>query len=296
MPSTELLLEKPPDVPRVAPGNIMGKMLPGVMILTSAGFIAVGGVNTASLMMGGMMVASTVGMMGTGGKGGTRKAQISADRNDYLAYLDQTRSEIARARSQQRAALVWRHPDPTSLWSIAGGRRMWERRPSDADFSEVRLGRGAQRLAVRLTPPQVGPIEEVDAIGVLALRRLVQTHALVNDLPLSVKLRSFPVVSIDGDRDQGRALVRSMIAELASFHGPDLLLIAAVVDGPGRADWDWLKWLPHNQHPRLTDSLGSAAHGQRQPRRSRGCARPRTRQPAAIQPVGDLGRTRTRTW
>ncbi|SOD72413.1 S-DNA-T family DNA segregation ATPase FtsK/SpoIIIE [Jatrophihabitans sp. GAS493] len=260
MPAGETHLQAPPDLPRVLPVNMLTNLLPGVMILTSVGFVAIGGLNPASLMMGGMMVMSTVGMMGAGqgNRRGARKAQLTADRNDYLAYLDQIRDEISRTRSQQRAALVWTHPDPTSLWSIAGGRRMWERRPGDADFSAVRIGTGTQRLARRLIPPQTGPVEEVDPIGVLALRRLVRAHSLVDDLPLAVKLRSFPAVSIGGDPDQARSLARSMVAQLASFHGPDHLLVAAAVDGMARSQWDWLKWLPQNQHPTLTDSLGSA--------------------------------------
>ncbi len=258
-PAGEMHLEPPPDLPRLAPPNIMSAVLPGVMILTSVGFVAIGGLNPASLMMGGMMVASTAGMMGggMGNRRGARKAQINADRDDYLAYLDQCRGEVARTRMQQRAALVWSHPVPTSLWSFAGSRRMWERSSTDEDFTETRVGTGTQRLGRRLVPPQTGPIEEVDPIGLLSLRRFVQAHALVDDLPLAVKLRSFPAITVDGDREQARALVRSMIAQLACFHGPDHLLVAASVDSAGRSTWDWLKWLPHNQHPILTDSLGS---------------------------------------
>ncbi|MEO9140090.1 MAG: type VII secretion protein EccCa [Jatrophihabitans sp.] len=259
-PAGDIRLEPPPELPRLAPGNIIGTLLPGVMILTSVGFIAVGGLNPASLMMGGLMVASTAGMMGggQGNKRGARKAQMTADRNDYLAYLEQTRLDIARVRAQQRASLIWTHPVPTSLWSLAGGRRMWERRPTDEDFSAVRIGTGTQRLSRRLVPPQTGPIDEVDPIGVVALRNLVKTHALVEDLPLAVRLSSFPVVSIEGDLEAARALTRAMICQLASFHGPDHVLVAAAVDPAGRGRWDWLKWLPHNQDPTLQDGLGSA--------------------------------------
>jgi len=258
-PAGEIHLEPPPELPRLAPPNLLTGLLPGVMILTSVGFIAIGGLNPASLMMGGMMVMSTAGMMGSGmgNRRGARKVQMNTDRTDYLAYLDQTRAEIGRTRAQQRSGLVWTHPDPSSLWSVPGGRRMWERRPADADFSEVRMGTGVQRLARRLVPPQTGPIEEVDPIGALALRRLVMTHALVDGLPLAVKLRSFPAVAVGGDPERARSLVRSMLAQLAAFHGPDHVLIAAAVDPAGRGRWDWLKWLPHAQHPTLADGLGS---------------------------------------
>ena len=49
-----------------------------------------------------------------------------------------------------------------------------------------------------------------------------------------------------------------MICQLAVLHSPSLVLIAAVISDRNRAHWDWLKWLPHNQHPHANDGLGSA--------------------------------------
>ncbi|MBO0884011.1 MAG: type VII secretion protein EccCa, partial [Mycobacterium sp.] len=37
-----------------------------------------------------------------------------------------------------------------------------------------------------------------------------------------------------------------------------LLLIVGVFSDRSRSQWDWLKWLPHNQHPHANDGVGSA--------------------------------------
>jgi S-DNA-T family DNA segregation ATPase FtsK/SpoIIIE len=63
---------------------------------------------------------------------------------------------------------------------------------------------------------------------------------------------------ICGDTTRARALLRAMICQLAVFHSPSLVLIAAVISDPNRCHWDWLKWLPHHQHPHATDNLGPA--------------------------------------
>ena len=259
MPTGEVQLEPPPEIPRMLPGNVMSALLPGVMILGSVGFIFVGGLSAASMAMGGLILLSTLGMMG-GGMGGRktgRKAQIDTDRKDYLRYIEQVRRDIDRIRLGQRTSLLWSHPDPRSLWSIAGGRRMWERRPNDRDFSTVRVGVGPQRLARQLRPPQTGLIESLDPIGAVALRRLVRAHALVEDLPVAVKLRSFPAIEVRGARTEVRDLVRAMLAELTTFHGPDHVIVGVVTSGPSRTDWDWVKWLPHAQDPRESDAVGS---------------------------------------
>ncbi len=45
-------------------------------------------------------------------------------------------------------------------------------------------------------------------------------------------------------------------AQLVTFHSPDDLLITAVIGPETRADWEWLKWLPHAHHPEKSDALG----------------------------------------
>ncbi len=49
-----------------------------------------------------------------------------------------------------------------------------------------------------------------------------------------------------------------MVAQLATLHSPDDLVIA-VAAGPGAAErWDWTKWLPHTQqHSGRVDGAGS---------------------------------------
>ncbi|HEY0638979.1 MAG TPA: type VII secretion protein EccCa [Pseudonocardiaceae bacterium] len=265
MPGGEVHLEPPPEVPRVIPGNIMMKLMPVVMIVAMVGMTVLlftsGGAAARSpitLLFPAMMMFSMVGMFAGGGRSsGQRKAEMNEDRKDYLRYLGQMRERARESADEQRAALEWNHPDPAALWSLATSRRMWERRSSDADFCHLRVGRGSQRLATRLVPPQTGPVDELEPITTLALRRFVRAHSIVPELPISISLRGFAAVSISGDRDEVRALGRAMLGQLVTFHSPDDVMIAVVTSGRAKAEWEWAKWLPHTQHPRLTDGVGS---------------------------------------
>ena len=255
-------LEPPPEVPRVIPGNIMMKALPAVMIASSVGMMALmfstGSRAPAAMIMPGMMMISTVGMMagGMGGGKGQKKAEMNEDRKDYLRYLGQMRDRAREAADEQRAEREWVHPDPQMLWSLATTRRMWERRQNDPDFCHLRAGRGSQRLATRLVPPQTGPVEELEPIATLALRRFVRAHSLVPELPISIALRGFAAVGLIGDIEVKRGLARALLAQLATFHCPDDLLIAVVTAGRTKAQWEWTKWLPHVQHPTVVDGIG----------------------------------------
>lgn len=260
-PGGEVHLESPPEIPRTVPGNIVQKFLPAVMIVASLGMMVFmlqrAKDNPMMMMMPMMMLVSTVGMMAGGGRGGgEKKAEMNEDRKDYLRYLGQMRDRAREAADEQRLARDWVHPDPQTLWSIATSRRMWERRAADADFCQVRVGRGSQRLETRLVPPQTGPVEELEPITTLALRRFVRAHSLVSDLPIATSLRGFPAVGMQGDREQCRGLARAILSQLATFHTPDDVMIAVASSGRARTEWDWVKWLPHAQHPTETDGIG----------------------------------------
>ncbi|SDN78838.1 DNA segregation ATPase FtsK/SpoIIIE, S-DNA-T family [Lentzea jiangxiensis] len=240
----------------------MMKAMPVVMIVASVGMMGMMLVfmprQPAAMIMPGMMMISTIGMMASGmGSGkGQKKAEMNEDRKDYLRYLGQMRDRAREAADEQRAEREWVHPDPQMLWSLATTRRMWERRQNDPDFCHLRAGRGSQRLATRLVPPQTGPVEELEPIATLALRRFVRAHSLVPDLPISIALRGFAAVGLLGDIEDRRDLARALIAQLVTFHAPDDLLIAVVSAGRTKQLWEWAKWLPHVQHPTDIDGIG----------------------------------------
>jgi S-DNA-T family DNA segregation ATPase FtsK/SpoIIIE len=263
-PGGEVHLEPPPEVPRTIPGNILMKLMPVVMIVAMVGmvgFMFFGNPGVARspffLMMPMMMMVSMVGMFAGGGRGGgQKKAEMNEDRKDYLRYLGQMRDRAREAMVDQRASLEWVHPDPQSLWSLATSRRMWERRQNDADFLHLRVGRSSHRLATRLVPPQTGPVDELEPIATLALRRFVRAHSIVPDLPTQITLRGFAAVSMQGERELTRGLTRAMLAQLVTFHSPDDVLVGVATTGRAKQEWEWAKWLPHVQHPTLSDGIG----------------------------------------
>ena len=265
MPGGEVNLQGPPEVPRVIPGNLLMKLLPFVMIVAVVGMIAlmvtVGGRDMARnpmfLIFPMMMIMSMAGMfMGGGARQGKAAAELNEERKDYFSYLSGLRDDSDTTGDQQRTALEWSHPDPRALADVVGTRRMWERRPTDGDFSHVRVGVGTHRLATRLLAPETGPPEDLEPVSTVALRRYVKTHSVVHALPTAVSLRAFPLITFEGDRKLAQQLVRSMVLELCTFHGPDHVQVAVVTANPDGENWSWVKWLPHAQHPTDRDGLG----------------------------------------
>lgn len=264
MPGGELMLEPPPEPERMVPPGVLARVLPAVMLLGSVGFIAVLGVhNPTSWLFGGMFAVSTLGMMMTGTHrgGGQRSATLDEDRRDYLRYLTLLRRKVRGIADDQRAALEAVHPEPAAWPSVLAAGRVWERRPADPDFGQLRLGRGTQRLATRLVAPQTGPVESIEPISALALRRFLLTHAAVPDLPVALSLRATATAWLEPADDvaglgPARALARALVAQYALWHSPADALLAVIAPPALAAEWEWVKWLPHAAHPRRRDAVG----------------------------------------
>ncbi|MGH8880551.1 MAG: type VII secretion protein EccC, partial [Stackebrandtia sp.] len=264
LPSGQLELKAPPELPQPGQRDV-GQMLYMLPMLLMFGAMALmyttrRGFSGPMMVIGGLFVLAMVAMLGASFLGGGRnnsRHQLVNDRRDYVRYLGQSRRRVRRAAEQQRAAMHWRHPQPRSLWTMAASPRLWERRITDQDFGEVRLSMGKQRLAVGIGTADTRPVEDLEPMSAMALRRFVKAQSTVRGIPMAVQLRDFRRVDVDGDDVAARDLVRSMVAQLATFHAPDDLCLAVVADPLRRRDWEWMKWLPHSQHDSAADAAGA---------------------------------------
>ncbi|MBF6327480.1 type VII secretion protein EccCa [Nocardia transvalensis] len=264
-PGGEVTLQPPPEIPRAIPASLISKLMPVVMIVGMVGMMALlftrgGGIasNPMNMMFPMMMVFSMIGMFAGQGSGkGQKAAEANEDRKDYLRYLDQVRKDVDETAKQQRAAVEWSHPEPGLIWMLAGTSRMWERRPGDKDFCHARIGLGGQRLATRLVAPETGPVEELEPIAAVSLRRFVRTHSTVPDLPTAVAVKGFATIQLNGDRAQARDMTRALLLQLCMFQAPDQVLVAVVCGADTSREWEWVKWLPHTQHPEAQDGVGA---------------------------------------
>lgn len=260
VPGEDVRLESPPELPRADGGSWWQALLPMLATAGSAAFFFMPGMQMMMKVMGGMMVASTVAMavaqVNQQRKGGG--GEIEDERRDYLKYLAQVRRQVRRTALRQRDAQLYQHPQPDQLWSVvAEGSRLWERRASDADFAQIRLGTGPQQLATRLIAPQTAPVDELEPLTAEAMKSFLAAHGTLPDLPLAVSLRAFYHLSVSGDPETVYGVVRAALAQLATLHSPDDLMIG-IAAAPGAApEWEWTKWLPHVQHPSESDGAGS---------------------------------------
>ena len=263
MPGGQIVLQPPPELQENEGAS--GVLMNAIPMLGSLGSIVLvatmggGGNRTRSFLAAGMFLFATLGfiIVQIDRQRKQRAQQVTGSRTEYLRYLANIRKVARNAADQQRRALMWHHPEPTALPSLAEERtRLWEHGPGDDNFLHVRYGLCAQPLSLELIPPESAPVDQVDPAAASALHRLLVVHRLQPNLPASIDLRAFDRIELCGPEEDARSAARAMICSATAFHNPDQLVVAVLSSEANLTHWDWVKWLPHAQSAREMDAVG----------------------------------------
>ncbi|MFD8610913.1 type VII secretion protein EccCa [Streptomyces sp. NPDC059631] len=261
VPSDDLQLETPPELPRGQQEGMLMQVLPTLGMGSSVVFyFASPNAHPFMRIMGVVMLVSTAAMVVSQivrHRRGTQ-GQMADVRRDYLRYLAQTRRAVRRTALRQRDAQLYLHPAPEQLWSVvAEGSRVWERRAGDDDFGQARIGLGPQRLATPLVAPQTAPVDELEPLCAGAMQRFLAVHGQLDGLPVALSLRAFYHVTVSGEPERAQAAARALVAQAVTLHSPDDLVVAVVTSPGALPRWDWTKWLPHCQVAGQFDGAGT---------------------------------------
>ncbi|WGL52750.1 type VII secretion protein EccCa [Nocardioides sp. BP30] len=265
LPTGEIVLQPPPPLDQAeGSGGVLMNAIPMLGSLGSIVLVAtMGGTGQGAggrqYISAGMFLFATIGfiVVQIDRQRKQKQQSVGGQRTDYLRYLASVRETARTAGDQQRRALTWHHPHPSSLPALAEERsRLWERGVSDPRFLQVRYGVCHQPLSLTLVPPDSAPIDQVDPAAASALHRLLVVHRLQPDLPASLDLRAFDRIEICGAEDPARSAARALVCAATTFHSPDQLVVAVLTTEALRAHWDWVKWLPHAQSAREADAVG----------------------------------------
>ncbi|MBQ1093798.1 type VII secretion protein EccCa [Streptomyces sp. B93] len=259
VPTGDVVVQPPPELPRGHQDSVLMQLLPTLGMGGSVVFFFTSG-QPFMRIMGMIMIASTIAMsiaMVIRFRRGSQ-GQLADLRRDYLSYLSQARRVTQDTARAQRDAQYYLHPSPEQLWAlVAEGSRVWERRPGDEDFAQVRIGLGPQALATALIAPETGPVEQLEPLTASAMQRFLAAHSTLDDLPMAVSLRAFYHVTLSGEPESVRSSARALTGSLAALHSPEDLIVAVAAGREALPHWEWAKWLPHVQLPGVTDGAGS---------------------------------------
>ncbi|MFI1170333.1 FtsK/SpoIIIE domain-containing protein [Streptomyces melanogenes] len=232
VPETRFTLPAPPTQPAKRPLPYITAILPLVMAVAAVLIFG----RLYALLFGLLSPVSVVANHYISKRGGRQTyAESLAEYNEKKQRIE---TDAEEALVAERTARRRGFPDPAAVLLTAVGprRRLWERRTTDGDFLELRVGTCDQASAVVLTDPTRDEH-----------RRKVSWTAL--DVPVTVALREHKVLGISGEGEAARSLARWVTAQAAVLHSPKDLRIYVLTTGQGgEGVWSWIRWLPHVRH------------------------------------------------
>ncbi len=265
---TETLLLRTPPVQPVSRSRTLRLLQLGAPIAgAGTGLVFLISYRQSPLLLIAMGAAIGVGVLVSAA---TAVAQALADRGQrrgtrsrYLDYLAAEEARIRDAVASQEAGEALVHPDEDGLLGLASARvRVFERRPTDPDWLELRAGSGGLPPSTRVSVQEIDPLGSPPDPGLLAAARtLAERYRVRPHAVQPISLANAGTVVIRGAPDRARGVARSLLCQAAVFHCPDDLRIAVIAaDAQAGGEWEWIKWLPHS-HPPAAEPTGECAAG-----------------------------------
>lgn len=174
----------------------------------------------------------------------TAKRQLKAARKTFDESMLRMQERLEAARDEERRARLIELPSCAQLQEDARrlGPLLWTERPESRTFLAVHVGTGRVSARNRVVLPQSQDTVADCWEQLLGLR---QEFATIDRVPVGVPLRTAGALGYAGPESRVRAVARAAFFQLAARHSPAELALAAIVSPGERAEWDWLKWMPH---------------------------------------------------
>ncbi|TPG03980.1 FtsK/SpoIIIE domain-containing protein [Curtobacterium flaccumfaciens] len=226
--STDFRIPRPPAAPQRS-------AVPWIMVFVPAMFgIVMATVfrSPAYLLFAAMSPIMVVGQSATARRTGKKsyRKQLAQHRERVTAIEAAIDAAVLAERDQRRHSSL----DAASLRVVATtpGRRLWERRPSDADHLFVRIGTGDLPSSITVT-------DDRDIDG------LTHEPRETKGVPITVPLGDVGVLGIAGAGDLPRRLGRWVIGQLAVAQSPREVQFVVLAAQQHLPAWRWVLWLPH---------------------------------------------------
>ncbi|MFQ3534946.1 MAG: FtsK/SpoIIIE domain-containing protein [Aggregatilineales bacterium] len=240
-------LPAPPAEQPTAPLNALVALLPsaGVALLGSF-YLLLGGASAAWLAL----PTLALGILGVftaliSYAASRRQAHLARwrSRRDYHRLLDRRLARLQAARDLQQLQAERLTPPATQLLKCVAqpSHQLWCRRPTDADFTLLRLGTGKVRSAVSIRAP------DPDLLGEEARRAqaICFEYCTLPNAPIAIRLRAVRALGIVGTLELRTNFAYALIAQLAALHAPSELSLYLFSSKLNHPAWRWMRWLPH---------------------------------------------------
>ncbi len=173
------------------------------------------------------------------------KADMKDRDKTYKEYLQRKTKELYLASEEQRHALKYHYPNVTEIREMAINvdARTYEKTMFHHDFLHFRTGLGKIDSSFDIEFNEEEFTQEKDELVDMA-RVLLSQYQGIADVPVVTSLMNGPVGFI-GQRELVLEQLQLFVLQTALFHSYHDVQFITIFPEEEKADWDWMRWLPH---------------------------------------------------
>ncbi len=163
----------------------------------------------------------------------------------YTEYLETKKQEINTAIEDERNYLNEKYPVVSDFSNVDDiMNHLWERRPCDSDFLQLRLGTGTRPLSTKIEYPPRGFELETDELQE-KMYQLVESQFEVDNSPIVLSLIDSYICGLQGPKTQIINAIKSLILQLSLFHSYDEVKMVFLLEKSDLKEIDYVRYLPH---------------------------------------------------
>ena len=245
-PTEKLEIKDPEAKPEKNKGAILTVLMPIVMVFVTValGILMKRGIMV--LMSATMMMASSAfAVVRLVGDKKDQKKKLEQRVSSYQEYLLFIRKKLDGLYQAQKEAMTYHYPSQPEIQEMTAAHsgRIYERAASDGDFLSFSLGYSAvpSTYNVKFNNDALkAPDDEL----LQEMREIVQPYTVLPDMPTVVDLKRSHLALV-GSKENIHRQLKSIIAQLSFFQSYLDVNFIILLDGESRAEFEWMRWLPH---------------------------------------------------
>lgn len=250
VPTGDIEIQAAPSIGDKPEINWLTVLLPGLGMvgIMGATTVLMGG-SPMSLMMTGPMalIGVVVSIANYRSQLKKYKAQNILRMDKYTEYTNGIVDEIKSRISEQLKALTLADPQTSVCFDVARDieRRLWERKPNDADFGSFKFGSGDTDFSMNIKIPNNGFTLETDEFTDLP-KQIYDKYSRIHGISVNYESMKNPTCGIVGEEGIRNNLIKNIIVQAATNHCYDELKIVTIYNQEDAETYEWVRWLPHS--------------------------------------------------
>ncbi|MCS0674494.1 type VII secretion protein EssC [Cytobacillus firmus] len=174
----------------------------------------------------------------------------------YREYIYKKKLELEEKKQRNIKILTEKmFPDPITIIKFLNSeetiRRLWEKTPNNADFLELRLGKGNREFDVNVITSKKGFTLHDDPLADEPIK-LADEYKMLDHVPITVSLKEQKLIGLIGNRRNIINNANCLALNLAGQHSYDEVKMVFIYNERDAKDFKWVRELPHVWSPDRT--------------------------------------------